>query len=163
MNLLSRLAPVWPALLLACLPGAAAAFSPTACQFTIDMPEPVQEQVTKLGGHIYIGQHGGDAYIASCSELSRHVTVTDANVQDLLDRARDGATSDAKIVSEKRLTVQGYPARDLQTKTNDGYFVRLRLIIARQQLYQVLFVTDPGKANAPEIEPYINSFHLTGK
>ena len=151
----------WCALLLVCLPNSASAFAPAHCDFTVDLPQPAHEEVTKFGGHIYSAEHDGNGYVASCSDLSQRVKVTKANVEEFLDRARDGATDGATLISERKMSIEGHPARDLRIKTGDGYFMRLRLIMSGSRLYQVGFVTQPDKADMPEIETYLNSFHLS--
>jgi hypothetical protein len=151
------------ALLLASLPAAAKPFAPAACDFTADMPQPVTSRITRLGGHMYIVEVGGSAYITECSALSNEVKKARTPPKVLLRRARDAMLDDATLIAEKSLTVQGYPAIDIQMKSNDGYYMRYRVLIAHGQLYQIGLVTTPDKASPPEIEAYISSFQFTGK
>ncbi len=161
---ISRLVPALAILLLAaCAQNPVSAFSPAHSGFTVQMPGTANEQTTERGGHIYTTEVDGKAYIVSYSDLAPRVKVTRANVQQILDNARGGAVSDNKLLSEKKVTVEGHPGRDLGLQLKSGHYMRLRVMIADSTLYQVGVVAEMGQANAPEIAKFIDSFHFTPK
>ncbi len=163
MKSLYRLAPFLLSLLLLGCAQNPAAFSPANSGFTVAMPGTAKEQTTESGGHIYASEDDQNAYIVSYTDFS-DAKQTPANVQRMLDGARNGATSNGgKLLSEKKITYEGYPGRDLRLKTKGGNFMRLRIFMANGKLYQVGVVTDPDKSEAPIVDQFINSFHFTAK
>jgi hypothetical protein len=82
-----------------------------------------------------------------------------------LDRARDDAVkaADATLVSEKKIKLGDVPGRDLvlQLPDNKG-FVRSRLYLAKNRLFQVVVTGDRQQVTGPEADKYLNTFKLVG-
>jgi hypothetical protein len=68
---------------------------------------------------------------------------------NMLDGVRDGATRSGKIISEKKFTLQGWPARRLQVKGFHGRSANRDLIIvlANARLYQAIVAAPVGTAS----------------
>jgi len=89
--------------------------------------------------------------------------ISDANSPErLLDLARDGQINSlqAKIRSEKRLKVSGYPARELIFDSARGLTGHARLVLAKNRLYQVLGLATQGKARGAQLGRFVTSFAL---
>ncbi len=153
MQIFSRLSPFLVVLLLA---GCAAAFSPQGSGFSVQMPGTVKEQPDK-NGHIFASQSDGRAYVASYADI-RGVK---ASSDQMLDNARNGMVANAhvKVISEKKITVDGHPGRDLQMVAKNGYSMRFRIAIANSKLYQVGVVSEKADAS-PEVEAFLDTFHI---
>ncbi len=163
MKSLYRLIPFLLSLLLLGCAQNPAAFSPANSGFTVAMPGTAKEQTTDGGGHIFSCDDGQNAYVVSYADFS-DAKQTPASVQRMLDGARNGQASNGnRLLSEKKITYEGYPGRDLRLKTKGGNFMRLRIFMANGKLYQVGVVTDPDKSEVPAVDQFISSFHLTAK
>ncbi|HET9404137.1 MAG TPA: hypothetical protein VFO57_06120 [Burkholderiales bacterium] len=89
--------------------------------------------------------------------------VAKVNPQKLLDSARDGLLyqTKGKMVSEKHITLSGFPGREQIIMSGEGTHYRVRLAWAGNRLYQVMAVS-PGKPR-PDAELFFDSFQIVGK
>lgn len=89
--------------------------------------------------------------------------VSRARPQKLLDSVRDGLMFQTKgrMVSDKQITLAGFPGRDLEITGSDGTHYRTRLVWVETRLYQIMVVT-AGKPR-PEADVFFDSFRITGK
>ena len=82
--------------------------------------------------------------------------------EQILDAARDHGLSGAqgKLISEKRLTVQGHPARDIRgvVRWNSAY--DNRLVVVGNRLYTLLVLDVTGKHDGENVERFFNSLTL---
>lgn len=81
----------------------------------------------------------------------------------LLDSARDGLLyqTKGKLVSEKSITVTGFPGRDQEIISGDGTHYRIRLVWVDNRLYQIMAVT-PGQPR-PDAQKFFDSFQIIGR
>jgi hypothetical protein len=82
--------------------------------------------------------------------------------QVTLDRTRDNAVRavNGKLREEKRLTVNGEPARRTVIDMPDGRVVVMLQIMRGDQLYQTIAVVSAGAENSADTERFIGSFSL---
>lgn len=79
----------------------------------------------------------------------------------MLDGARDGAAKNigGKIVSEKPITMHGFPGRELKVEVPKSPLVFLaQIYLVNERLYQVILVTTASHASAPEVTKFFASF-----
>ena len=89
--------------------------------------------------------------------------VSKSNPQKLLEAVRDGLVFQTKgrTISNKHITLAGFPGRDLEILGGEGSHYRVRLVWVETRLYQIMAVT-PGKPR-PDANVFFNSFQITGK
>lgn len=87
-----------------------------------------------------------------------------ASPTQMLDDARDAAVfiPSATLLSESSLTLQGYPGRQIQVRSEDGKWVAsTRMFVVKHHLYQVMTVTPPTQMNDQKVKDFLNSFKLS--
>ena len=82
--------------------------------------------------------------------------------EQILDTARDGglSSSNGKMLGEKRLTVQGHPARDIRAIAGRNAAYDNRLVVVGDRLYTLLVVDVSGKRDNVNIERFFHSLVL---
>lgn len=84
----------------------------------------------------------------------------------VLDGARDGATRNigGKILSEKQITLAGWPARRLQVKGHRGrtFYVDSIIVLAGARLYQAMVVSPVANATA-DAKRFLDNFKPAAK
>ncbi len=166
MKTFSRLTPFLVALLLVgCAQNPSASFSPADSGFAVAMPGKVQEHTDKNNSHIFVSEVEGKGYLVGYTDFGHMVKANKANSDIMLDATRNGIINGAhsKLVSEKKITMEGHPGRDLHLITKEGYAMHLKLILTETRLYQVGVAAPPKDANAPEVEQFIDSFRFTAQ
>jgi hypothetical protein len=87
----------------------------------------------------------------------------DRSADDRLDSARDGAIKNVQghLLSEKRITVQTFPAREIQAHIRGEMFLDARLIAVEDQLL-MLMVMSPSEnsRDAKNIQNFYDSFKI---
>ena len=88
-----------------------------------------------------------------------------AHEQTVLDKVRDGVLkgTQAALVSETKLTLKGYPGREMQArKIIDGteMILNWRLFLVGPRLYQMAVGTTKANSESPEIKKFFLSFEL---
>lgn len=112
---------------------------------------------------MYASQADGRAYIVGYTDSPNFTG--GMPVDAVLDAVRDSAleSSAFKLLSESPVTVDGHPGRDIRMQNPAGYTMRLKLALAGSRMYQVAVATRNEDAAAPEIDAYLQSFHVTGR
>lgn len=155
------------ALLSACGGLAWETFTSPDGSFTVDMPgtavEEIQAIPTDVGSidtYFYTVDNVTEAYIVSYSDFPEDiVALTDADT--LLQGTKEGVVGTSTIISEKDVTVQGYPALELVLESpEDGFSFRVLLIVQNNRLFQVLMVVDIADVNNSDYDPFFDSFTL---
>jgi hypothetical protein len=94
--------------------------------------------------------------------------VEDENVgkkspDEALESARDGSLQKTQgtAISQKRTTVQGYPALDMQARARGNSLLDSRMIVADKRLYLIMAVaTVPEDRDVKTIQRMIESFKI---
>jgi hypothetical protein len=82
---------------------------------------------------------------------------------EALESARDGSLSktEGTLISQKRMTVQGHPALDMQARARGNSLVDSRMIVAGKRLYMIMAVSS-GQQDREEktIQRMFESFKI---
>lgn len=150
--------------------------------FTVRMPkEPEADEQT-------VPTDAGDITVAMYSvEANNHMVLVGQNgfpesiaetiatgdeefVQSMLDGGRDGAIGNVSgtLMDEKRITVNGFPAREFTfniapdaSPLNADITGTARVILTKDRLYQLISLQETSKATPDEIQAFFDSFQLT--
>ncbi len=100
--------------------------------------------------------------VYSCSYFDRQNTDQNSP-QEILEHARDGSLQKIKgiLINQKNLTVQGYPALELEANARGNSLVDERLILVNNRLFLIMAVTTVEQDREPKtIQRVFDSFHL---
>ncbi len=91
--------------------------------------------------------------------------VQNADTEAMLDGARDGAVADVSgtLVSERRISVQGFPGRELWIEASvsgQKGLAQARMILVGNRFYQVLVAGPKDGFAESEAERFLNSFQV---
>jgi hypothetical protein len=143
-------------------------YRPAGGRYRIEMPgtpEVTTEQVEVRGRELPLMEAEVDlpdatylvTYIDYPAETIRGLTPEKA-----LENARDGAAQGFKLLSDKSLTVGGYPAREYVVERDQGIILVTRSVFVGARFYQMIVVTvaPGGNADRPPTRRFIDSFKL---
>lgn len=110
-----------------------------------------EKEAGRLEGRLYALEAAGGTYIAAYNDLSTTVTGHGA-VSSMLDRGRDAAlaSGQGKLVSEKAVSVAGYPGREIKAEIPEG-MILAKVYLVRQRLYQLIVFT-PDLRTLPRLK-----------
>jgi hypothetical protein len=91
--------------------------------------------------------------------------VQGADTDAMLDGAREGALADVRgtLVSERRISVQGFPGRELWIEASAGNqkgLAQARMILVGNRFYQVLVVGPKERFAESQAERFLNTFQV---
>ncbi len=86
----------------------------------------------------------------------------DQTAERTLDIARDGGLSgsSAKLLSEKKLTFHGHPARDISAIARGKAAYDNRIVVVGNRLYTLLVVDSSGKRDSDSIGKFFDSLEF---
>jgi hypothetical protein len=86
----------------------------------------------------------------------------DRTAEQILDTARDGGLSstNAKLLSENRLTFQGHPARDIRAIAGENASYDNRLVVVGNRLYTLMVIDASGKYDAESVRKFFSSLEF---
>ncbi|MGC1393227.1 MAG: hypothetical protein WA828_03015, partial [Coleofasciculaceae cyanobacterium] len=82
------------------------------------------------------------------------------NAEAALDRIRDSQVQRGDtIISEKKITLNGFPGRELTIQTKKNMVVKTRMFINPNDptLFMALVLAGNGNINFPEADAFLNS------
>ena len=146
-------------------------YANAAGKFSVEFPgKPTFEKRTvpsaagplPLNNFTVSANAGATAYIVSFTDYPAAIT-GNADPQKMLIGARDGQLKnlDATATSDKIVSVNGAPGRDVQFKSTKGYTGRCKLVLLQSRLYQVLALTTNGSGKPADFARFVDSFKLT--
>jgi hypothetical protein len=116
---------------------------------------------TNLEVFIQSAEAKGVAYLLSFVDNPTFKGADEKQLDEALNKARDGAVGKGKLVKETRIKHGPYPGRDLLIEMpGKGTFSRLQLFIADQKMYQLIVVGPRDACLAKEAEQFLESFKL---
>jgi hypothetical protein len=140
-------------------------------KFNVLMPsEPtlevrdVDSAVGMLKLYLYSTSTSSGYFLASYGDYP--TAPKDANeAESVLDGVRDGIVSGSKseLVSEKKISLYGYPGREIITKkTNEGEVVifHWKICLVGRRLYQLTVGTTQKDSEIPDVMKFLSSFDL---
>ncbi|HEX3560352.1 MAG TPA: hypothetical protein VHU19_14185 [Pyrinomonadaceae bacterium] len=142
--------------------------------FTAQMPGTPQKQTqsvdTAVGSvafNTYSVQNGSEAFIVGYNDFPDNAATQNADPQELLNKARDGAVQNVngKVTNEKPITMDGHPGKEFsgESSTPQEATFTARVYWVAPRLYQVLYIR-PKTTSAPSEngQKFLDSFQLTG-
>ena len=89
-------------------------------------------------------------------------TLTGLSTEERLNKARDNGVGGlgGRLLRETRITVQGYPARDIQVIARGNAAFDTRIILVGSRLYTLDVADVSGNHDTRNIERFFNSFAL---
>ncbi|MBN2378455.1 hypothetical protein JXM67_01450 [candidate division WOR-3 bacterium] len=135
--------------------------------FFVRMPQEPEMQTqmipTTAGStplYMYLVDFGAVAYAVMYSDLP--YLEEDADLDKVLDERRDAAvaSSNGKLRSEKKISIDGHPGRELRIDTGDNMAYTGRLYLVGKRLYQVIIVVPQGVDAKEATEKFLDSFRL---
>jgi hypothetical protein len=116
-----------------------------------------------LDVHLFVVDTKDDgALVVSYCDLPAD-DVKPGNEQKRLDLARDGAVTNArgKLQSEKGYKLDGCPGRELQIEADKGLRIRMRIIVAKQRLYQAMAMGPARFTQGKDAALFLDSLRLS--
>ena len=138
-------------------------------RFSVLLPgQPKEEAQTKAttGGEVQTHRLNLDlghvAYAIAYTDLpADRVAAVTPNV--ILDGIRDDNAKKGVLRSNKTITLDGNPGRELVTEDAKDVITRMRVYMVKNRLYQIV-VTSEKKTDSPDdVKKMLDSFKLTGK
>jgi hypothetical protein len=140
--------------------------------FSVKMPGDAKEETQDMGGggapmvaHQMGLDTGKGAYVVMWADFPAAV-VKEQGTDKALDGARDGAVQNVggKLDSEKKISVQGNPGREIAVSGPNGMKLAGRLFLVGNRLYQVMAVWQEADASMrpASVTPFLESFVLKG-
>jgi hypothetical protein len=142
--------------------------SPT-CKSSIQFPGKPTEQKQKvpsaageLDATMYLFESAGGtgAFVLMCNDYPKDL-VDKATSDKILAGARDGAAKqmEGKVVSEKKLTLGGFPGLEVEIDTGEFRYTA-RLILAKTRLHQAVSMMKRDKPNPGDTRKFLDSLKL---
>ncbi len=140
--------------------------------FTIRTPGTVKEQAvavkTPVGEVTFhmcqvLLPNGSGAFVVSYNDIPPQGPALADDAR--FDGARAGMLANipgAKLVSETKLTVEGFPAREWVVGMPMGQ-AKFRAILAKKRIYQLIAGGSPDKVSDKDVQAFFDSFKLTAK
>jgi hypothetical protein len=158
------------ALLLLCVASASAQswteYRPPGAPFRVEMPgrpmaktEPVEMGKGSVDMVMAIVDLGERSFLAIYADYPDSAVKGVSPEQGLIN-ARDGMVKYGKLVSDRPLSVSGFPAREYVVQQPDGYVIVSRSVQAGNRLYQMLVIAKGGSADDPLTRRFLDSFSI---
>lgn len=139
--------------------------------FTVLLPGKVQEKRQNMNSDI------GPVEIFTYNAKSKyhdytiiyvdypHFMVEEQSAEELLDGSSYGTVMDnrGKLMAETAIDLQGNPGRELKIAGPQKEYIRARLYLVNNRLYQIKAVSKLEHAQDEDMEMIFNSFKLTNK
>ena len=139
-------------------------YKPAGAGYRVELPgtpeSKTREQPTPQGpATVTMARvaQGKSGYLTSHAVYQANALPSDP--QQALDNARDGVLKNGKLVSEKRLTVSGTPARRLVMESS-GQTVHLLIVVKDNMMFQALYHQPQGGDVPADVERFMSSFAL---
>lgn len=122
--------------------------------FAVQMPGKPTED--KRDGHSFTVQTQQGVFMVAYKDFPDEVGKTSAD--KYLDQVSEGLGTDGdKVVSQRKITLAGYPGRELRYQTSDGMDGIARIYLVKERIYTVIVM--PSKLQ--DAQKFLDSFRLT--
>lgn len=122
--------------------------------------EKVPTEVGEITATIWMYEASNEnAWMVGMNDYPKGVLHVDPNV--VLDGARDGAVGNVngKLLSEKKITVDGWPGRELVIAA-EGLKTHARVVLVGDRLVQALVVTAEDSTQTADVRTYLDSMKI---
>ena len=137
--------------------------------FSVSLPgkptESKQRVMTATGNldvHLFIVETKDDAaYVVSYCDLPA-ADLKGGTADKRLDHARDGAVDKArgKLRTEKKITIAGYPGRELVIETDKEVVIKMRIFAVNKRLYQTIAMGSGAFFLSKDVGHFLDSMTL---
>jgi serine/threonine protein kinase, bacterial len=150
------------------IPPSWASYKAYDSSYTVAFPQKPNEKKDYLDtavGKVYFVEaaYSDNNYYYSTSHTTYPVDPKQYDPETGLSGSRDGISKSINmpVVREEKITINGFPAREVEMKGKDGALLaHLILDPNGPTLYQVFVVSSNGNVNTEEAKAFINSFSL---
>jgi hypothetical protein len=131
-------------------------------RFSVLMPkQPTVRKQTAPGSvevHMFLVEYTAVAYGVLYNDLAGKVT----DPEKALDDGRAGAvrSSGGVLLTEKKISLDGYPGREIRIKTRDNIIYTARIYVVGQRFYQIIVTTPEGMDISKPMKKFMDSFKL---
>jgi len=127
-----------------------------------EQKQKVPSEVGEIEATMYLleAEGGVGAFLLMCNDYPKDLAEK-AAPDKVLDGARDGSAKqmEGKVVSEKKITVNGFPGRELEIATSEfRYFARL--VLAKHRLHQAVIMMKTDKVKPEDTRKYLDSLKV---
>jgi hypothetical protein len=140
-------------------------FSILIPRIPIQTTETSETNVGEIDQHVFTTIHESITYVVSYSKYPQDLTT--GNPQAVLTELRNSAITgfDGQLVSERSISLNGHPGRELEIKVSDDtstIIARVRIFLVRNRLYYLYTITPEDLSPSPNIDKFMDSFRLLG-
>ncbi len=128
-------------------------------------PKEENKSLKSTGGEfnylqvMYEDRSNNRAYLSMSKKIG--VDLKQFNIEQLLDSVRDGQAEGGKatIISEEKISLNGYPGREITFRGEQGMVMKSRIFInlEKSTLYQMIVVAGDGNQAFPEAQTFLES------
>ena len=126
--------------------------------------KPMRTALGNLSAHLFLVDQKGEPFYAIAYVDYPKDRMQGKPTEELLDKARDSAVANVggKLVSESKITLAGFPGREVRVEKIRGDMVLVcRLFLADDRLYQALVVVGRAKENPELVRAFLDGFALS--
>lgn len=101
----------------------------------------------------------GAVFMVSATEYTG--TLTDAEQAELLASAVKASPTNLKatVISNKKIALEDHSGVELEM-TSEKWHVRYRIFVVATKMYQLIYMTPAAAPVSPEVDKFLNSFHI---
>src|SRR5262249_21190610 len=89
-------------------------------------------------------------------------TISAEHATNMLASGKKSHVAGAKIINESEIKVEGHPGWEATFDTSEGR-TKIRFFIVKDRTYQIMVRDDEKKLSEKDMQPFFDSFKLTGK
>ncbi len=131
-----------------------------------EMVRPIESQGDRIELHLFSGQLGDTGYFVSYCDYPQGLIQPD-KIEKMLEASRDGSVANVggRLIREGKITLMGNPGLEEVIETGgqagpETRWLKGRLYIVGNRLYQIMVVTPKDQKSRPEAEAFLQSFKL---
>jgi hypothetical protein len=125
--------------------------------------EPTKQEVEVLSDFgpikVHLLQSISMSPIAACTVMYSDYP-DEAAARKIFDQRSESIAKNGKIVSDKEISLDGYPGSEMRTKDGPGTFMVNRMILVKKRVYQVMTVSQEADVDSPQLRKFLESFRL---
>jgi hypothetical protein len=100
------------------------------------------------------------AYVLSYVDNPTFKGAGSQQLEEVLNKARDGAVGKGKLIKETKLKHGPYPGREVLVELSASVSSRSRLFVVEEKLYQLVILGSREACTAKEADEFLASFKL---
>jgi hypothetical protein len=143
-------------------------FSSPDGRFSITFPAKAEEEVKTLNTaegpvemHEYLATLGNRAFLATYSDYAKGEDEVKAETR--LAGWRAGVMKGRTLITEREMTVDGLPGRELIMDTPEGLQIQARAFYRGKRLFQALVAAPKGDLHPDETTRFLGSLKITAE